>query len=152
LAPLDDRQPEPYVPEHSVPSVGYGNGGKAMTILRVIFVVVAVCLGGLTSAHALDESDIQAAIENAKTPADHEAIAAYFDEQAKEARETATRHQKMGAVYKKSPPGPPKGGGGPALHKTMGDHCDSVAAKYEQAAKDYEAMAAAHRAEAKAVR
>jgi hypothetical protein len=107
-------------------------------------------LVGSSPARALDSADLPKAIENAKTAADHEAIAAYFDERAKDARAAATRHREMGAVYKKRPPTSLKSGGGHAFHVQMGEHCDDLVKSYEQAAKDYEAMAASHRAEAKA--
>lgn len=117
-----------------------------------LFVAISLAVVGLSAAHALDTADLPKAIENAKTPADHEAIATYFDEQAKDALATAADHQRMGAIYKKRPPVSPKSGDTHAFHTQMGQHCDDLVKKYEQAAKDYEAMAASHRAEAKVVR
>ena len=113
-------------------------------------VVISLVVVGLTAAHALDSGDLPKAIENAKTPADHEAISAYFDKEAKEARATAARHRQMSAAYKRRPPTPPKSGGTDTFGTEMREHCDDLVNKYEQAGKDYEAMAAAHRAQAKA--
>jgi hypothetical protein len=121
-------------------------------LVHAFLVVATVSAVGVVAAQALDASDLPQAIENAKTAADHEAIAAYFDEQAKEARAAAARHEKMGATYKKHPPTSPKSGSGHAFHAQMGEHCDDLVSQYEEAARDYEAMAAAHRAEAKAAR
>ena len=119
----------------------------------VLFVVMSLATVGPRSAHALDAADLPKAIESAKTAADHEAIATYFEEQAKEARATAKRHQEMGAIYKKeSSPAPKSGGAAHLFHTQMGEHCDDLATKYEKVAKDYEAMAAEHRAQAKAAR
>lgn len=120
-------------------------------VTHALLVSLSLVLAGVTAGHALDAADLPKAIEGAKTSADHEAIAAYFDAQAKQARETAASHEQMGAVYKKRPPVSPKGGSH-AFHDSMGDHCDALVSKYEQAAEDYEEMAAAHRAEAKAAR
>ena len=49
---------------------------------------------------AIDATDLQAAIENAKTTADHEAIADYFDAQAKAALATVQEHREMLAGYR----------------------------------------------------
>jgi hypothetical protein len=123
-----------------------------MRFFHAVLVVVTLTFAGVVAAHALDSADLPKAIENAKTPADHEAIAAYFDEQAKEARATADMHRQMGGAYRKRPPTSPKGGGSDTFGTRMRGHCEDLVSKYEQVAKDDEAMAAAHRAEAKATR
>jgi hypothetical protein len=120
-----------------------------MRIVHATLVVALLSFVGV-GARALTAADLPDAIANAKTPADHEAIAAYYDEEAKTAREQAKRHQDMGAVYKKAPAAPAKAGGGHVFHRQMGEHCDKIAATYEESAKELETMAAAHRAQAKA--
>ena len=106
-----------------------------------VAVVVALALPALR-AGAAEEVDIEKRIVEAKTPADHEAIAAYYDQQAAAAREKAAEHRKMGESYKKA--------GGALAHKThFHEHCESLVRIYESAAKDYAAMAAAHRQMAK---
>lgn len=105
-----------------------------------------------TALLALDAADLPDAIENAKTASDHEAIAAYYDTEAKAARAEAERHRRMGAAYGKHP----AAGGGKGirspLSKTMPPHCNELVTTYETAAKDYEAMAAAHREAASEVK
>lgn len=92
------------------------------------------------SANAAD--DIAAMIANAKTAADHEAIATYYDKEAATAKESAARHTKMLAVIKTQ--------GGPAIAKWhMDKHCEDLIQQYESAAKMYGEMAAAHREMAK---
>ena len=82
-------------------------------------------------------------IASAKTPADHEAIAAYYDGQAKELRQKVEEHRKMGAAYKRE-------GGGALLHKTHFDeHCATLTRIYNAGAKEYNALATAHREMAK---
>src|SRR5262250_2316003 len=93
-------------------------------------------------ARAAEEMDIDKMIESAKTPADHEAIAAYYDHEAAAARAKAEEHRKMGEDYKKA--------GGALTHKTHFDeHCQSLVRIYEGAAKENAALAAAHRQMAK---
>jgi hypothetical protein len=57
----------------------------------------------LAASHALgaDDFDVDKAIAAAKTAADHEAIAAYFDKEAAEAQAKADNHAKMEEAYKK---------------------------------------------------
>ena len=90
------------------------------------------------SAHA---AAIDAQIAAAKTPADHEAIAAWYDEQAKAAEAKAAEHRKMGQEYQKA--------GGPAGKAQLPAHCNGLVKIYTSAAKEYAAMAKAHREMAK---
>jgi hypothetical protein len=96
-------------------------------------------------AIALDATDLPSAIANAKTPADHEAIAAYYDAQAKAAREKVEQHRAMASAYK----GHPAPAGSKTTHSgvfsSMPSHCDDLVKMNESARKEYEAMAAAHR-------
>jgi hypothetical protein len=96
----------------------------------------------MTQAVAADCSGIEAKIAAAKTAADHEAIAACYDDMAKEARAKASEHKDMGAAYRKS--------GGASVGKlALPQHCDYFTKTYDAEAKMYEQMAAAHRQMAK---
>jgi len=107
----------------------------------VVALVTALSLPAFTAGAAY-AADIEEMIASAKTPADHEAIAAYFDKQAADAKAKAEEHRKMGESYKK--------GGGALAEKThFHEHCEALVKIYNQAAKDYAAMAAAHRDMAK---
>jgi hypothetical protein len=93
-------------------------------------------------APAAQAADIMDKITAAKTPADHEEIAKWYDDQAKEAEDKAAEHKKMGQMYKK--------GGGPFAGKThFYEHCEALVRNYTGEAKEYRALAAAHRAMAK---
>jgi hypothetical protein len=90
-------------------------------------------------------TDIAAMIANAKTAADHQAIAAYYDKEAASAKEAAAVHRKMLAAIQSQ--------GGPAIAKWhMDTHCEQLIEQYESAAKMYTDMAAAHREMAKDVK
>ena len=116
--------------------------GAAIRTLGLVLLLAIACPG---AARALDPGDLPNAIENAKTPADHEALAAYFEGEAKTAREMAERHRRMGERYRNlRKPAGLKGVRAP-LERTMPRHCEKLVASYEAAAKEYEAMAAAHR-------
>ena len=113
------------------------------TFLASSLVVISLILG--VPARALDAADLPAAIENATTAADHEAIAAYYDAEAKAATATAERHRVMADAYKKTPKAPAGKGNRLAIYRTMPDHCGDLVKDYKAAAHEYEKMAAAHR-------
>jgi len=116
-------------------------GTRMLLAAGAVALVTALSVPAL-AADAAQPADIEKMIASAKTPADHEAIAAYYDKQAAEARAKAEEHRRMGEDYKR--------GGGALAEKThFHEHCEALTRSYNQAAKDYEALAAAHRDMAK---
>ncbi len=115
------------------------------TFLFCFLFVASLVFVAPKAAIAIDATDLPSAIANAKTPADHEAIAAYYDAQAKAAREKVEQHRAMASAYK----GHPAPAGSKTTHSgvfsTMPNHCDDLVKMYESSRKEYEAMAAAHR-------
>ena len=108
----------------------------------IVAVVVAALSLVATRSFAAEDFDIDKAIATAKTAADHEAIAAYYDKEAAEAQAKADSHAKMGEDYKKL--------GGAATEKVhLEQHCESLSKSYAGAAKEAKALAAAHRVMAK---
>jgi len=88
--------------------------------------------------------DVDQMITSAKTAADHEAIAKHFADKASDREAVAARHRKMAETYKKV--------GGAAIEKWHLDaHCENLARSDEAAAKEYQALAEAHRELAKSV-
>jgi hypothetical protein len=100
-----------------------------------------------TYAPAAEDMDILQKVQSAKTPADHEAIAAYYDQQAAAAKKKAAEHEKMAATYT---------GGGTSIGKgypaAMPQHCQALAKSYNDEAAHYAAMAQAHRELAKSAK
>lgn len=104
-------------------------------------------LAGLASSCASSKSqaEILRMIADAKTPADHEAIAEYYDRQASEAAESAQfyeamahrYHQPAGQSYR-SMQGHPRWG--------TPEHCIKIARYYEDVEAQDSELAAAHRA------
>jgi hypothetical protein len=111
--------------------------------------LLTALVGAPSFTAAADEADLAALVENAKTAADHEAIAKLYDEEAAAARKKVAEHQKMGDSYKHVPAFNPKT---QLAHFDMPKHCASLVKSYESAAKEAEEMAAAHRAAAKAAK
>jgi hypothetical protein len=111
--------------------------------------LLAAALVGAPTFTAADDKAMEDMVQNAKTAADHEAIAKMYDEEAAAAKKKAEEHTKMGARYKHYESGNPKTQG---VHFDMPKHCANLVKSYEAAAKEAEEMASAHRAMAKGVK
>ena len=113
------------------------------TITIVVALMIIGALGYSPVSRAEEGKNVEQMITEAKTPADHEAIAAYYDKEAKDAHAKHAEHQKMGELYKKNP----------ALNKSgFSTHCDIIASNYNKTAKEYEALAKLHRDMAKSAK
>jgi len=114
------------------------------TRIRVGAFVSLLAIGALAFSPVvvLAGEKIEKKIAAAKTAADHEAIAAHYEKEAKTAEAKAKYHAEMGAAYKKT--------GGALIEKQHADqHCDAIKAAYEAIAKENAALAEGHRAQAK---
>ena len=79
--------------------------------------------------------DLEKAVTGAKTPADHEAIASYYDREGATAQAKATEHRKMEEAYRNL--------AGKGQFK-MEEHCQRLVQHCESIATDNAALAAAH--------
>jgi hypothetical protein len=80
--------------------------------------------------------NLEKAVREAKTPADHEAIAAYYDKEATTATAKVEEHRRLAETYRSI-----AGSKGPL---PMEGHCQQLAQTYESAAADNAALATAH--------
>ena len=112
-------------------------------IIAVMFISIGAFGSTLASFAAEEGKAIEQMITAAKTPADHEAIAAHYEKEAQAAHAKHAEHQKMKEWYDKNP-GLSKSG--------FGTHCNLIAAHYDKTGKEYEALAKLHRDMAKAAK
>lgn len=91
-----------------------------------------------TTVSTAPSPDLAAKIQNAKTPADHEELAAIYERDAQEALGQAKLHRQMARNYSSML-------GGRALGSTMPSHCESTAQKYEAIAEEKKTLAKLHR-------
>jgi len=112
---------------------------SAIRALALAFSLAFLLAPGVSLAQA-DDSLEKVLIETASTPAQHQALATFFRAKAAEAKQDAESHRNMTRWY---------GSKNPVATKQSG-HCKDIAAKFDELAKDYEALAAGHEAEAKA--
>jgi hypothetical protein len=109
----------------------------------VMLVLAAISLPA-KSASAAENVDILQMLQTAKTPADHEAIAKYYDAQAAEAKRNAELHRKMASSYTGG--STPIGKGAKA---SLPQHCLALAKDFDTEAAHYAAMAEMQRELAK---
>ena len=107
--------------------------------IAVVATLAIVGFGYFSLSLAEEGKSIEQMIAEAKTPANHEAIAAWYEKQAQAAHQEHAEHKKLRDLYVAAP----------SKSTVLGTHCDAVAKKYEEIAKEYETMARMHREMAK---
>ena len=107
------------------------------------FALLGLLMLQAPAAYTTENEDLATMVEQAKTAADHEAIAARYDQLAAEAKKEAERHRKMEKSYAVG------ASTGRVGLTPMPQHCTAIAKRYEGMAAEYTAMAAAHREMAK---
>jgi hypothetical protein len=116
---------------------------KTWKVISAATAILAITgLNSLPFSSAAEETNIEQMIEQAKTPADHEALAAYYEKEAQAAKQKYELHKKMEAAYSRFPSLKQK--------SNILFHCDTLAKDYETMAKQYEMLAQIHREMAKA--
>lgn len=100
-----------------------------------VFLTVFLTLStGVVIAETVTDANVAKLTATAKTAADHEAIAAYYQQEAKEALERVKLHENM---LRTTGPAAP----GKQLFNSMKPHCERLIKAYQEAAEDYEALA-----------
>jgi hypothetical protein len=90
-------------------------------------------------AQQAEKFDLDKAITGAKTPADHEAIASYYEKESATAKDKAMEHRKLAETYRTLAVS------GRGIQFPMENHCRQLVQTYENAAADNAALAEAHR-------
>src|SRR5512147_697519 len=80
-------------------------------------------------ADAITDDNVVEAVSAAKTPADHQALAAYFTAKAEAATEQAEKHAMMATAFTGK------------ARKNMQMHCNALVRSFKDQAKDYAALA-----------
>ncbi len=111
----------------------------------IMVITCLVLLGTLfmpvyrASAQEVTDANLDQSIAAAKTPAEHEAIAAYYDKEAADAEAKAKLHHAMHHRYEDFKMKP----------ADMAHHCDELAKYFERVADQDKALAKEHREMAK---
>lgn len=120
--------------------------------LTIALTLIALTLLSLISVYSAEQpiiskKELKTLLTTAKTPADHQKIAAYYRHEAQRLRQSAKEHQEWAEIYAKAP------AGAESKHPEMTNgapHCEKWADLEEQEAKEADALAAAHADMAKA--
>jgi len=117
--------------------------GKTKLALLALVSALLACLSVPTiRAFAKEHMGMSDMITAAKTPAQHEKLAAHYEQEAKAARAKSAEHAKMADAYRKA--------GGPLIEKLHFDqHCDTLTKSYATMAEEFEALAKAEHEAAK---
>jgi hypothetical protein len=112
---------------------------KWLSSLVAVMAVLGIAAFVSLSFGAADEwAAIEQRIRDAKTAADHQALAAFYEKEAQAAHKLHNTHVTMEGAY--------------AASRTMQErgrpteHCRVIADKYRDVAKEYETLAAMHKA------
>lgn len=105
-------------------------------------VALALAAGAFIAAGAepISHDQLMHKVQSAKTRADHEEIAAIYEQQAATDRAAAENHRRMERLYKGFDPSQ----GGRASGQ-MALHCKNLAEGYARAAEEHGALAQLHR-------
>ena len=114
-----------------------------VTLAMLALVAVFYLSTQRAGAQQAEKFDLEKAITGAKTPADYEAIASYYDREAATAKDKAAEHRRLAETYRTL------AASGRAPLQPMGLHCQQLAQIYENAAADNAALAAGNRQMAK---
>src|SRR6266851_2144551 len=122
-----------------------GRKMKRVTMLLVIglalFAAAAVpTIRAIAQQETVTADNLDQAITNAKTAADHEAIAAYYEGQAEDTKKKANLHRRTAEAYRKF---------GMSKQVYTAEMCDKIAAMWDKIAADQEKLGMAHREMAK---
>src|SRR5262245_8255686 len=102
---------------------------KLVWVAALAAALAIASAGSPVRADTITDDNVEAAMAAAKTPADHEALAAYFTAKSKAAEAEVQKHKTMSKLFS---------GKGSSSWEA---HCHSLMKTAEQQAKDYAALA-----------
>jgi len=109
-------------------------------ILMLITVASLPIIRAGAQSSVVTDDNLNEMIANAKTPSDHEAIAAYYEQQAADAKKKAALHRNTADTYRKLKISKPVG---------MAEMCDGIASMWTKIAAGDTKLANAQRELAK---
>ena len=100
-----------------------------MGAIGIAALALGLSLGGYAVADEASSSPMVQKILGAKSKADAEALAAQYEQEARDLQAKAQEHREMAKAYK-------TGYFGPGGKFDLARHCSNLAKKYEEAAKE----------------
>jgi hypothetical protein len=121
--------------------------GVFAVAIAMLTAVVSVPAGAAKDK-TLSKTELRNLVANAKTAADHERIAQYFDSVATKYEAESKKHEEEASYYAVHPT-PATGKQQGFYSQSMQRHCPNLAAKLKEAAQEARLIAAGHREMAK---
>ena len=106
----------------------------------VLGAFVVLTLNGCVAEGPVKPAGLEKKIEEARTGADHQEIAAVYERQSKDDRYASERHSALARLY-----GQRQFGRAGVTNRAMVEHCQNLARIYQQAAEENLALAKGHR-------
>jgi hypothetical protein len=100
-------------------------------IIAIVAVLGMVALVAVPWGVAGERKSLAQRVRDAKTPADHQALAAVFEKEAQAAQQKAKQHSQLKDAYAAKPD-----------MQMMVSNCESLVKHYQEVTKDLEDMAA----------
>jgi hypothetical protein len=104
-------------------------GKRALVGAFAAALAIAWAAPAVRAADAITDDNVDQAVAAAKTPADHQALAAYFTSKAEAATAKVDSHRRMATAFS----GKQK--------ENWRTHCDALIGAYKKEAKEYIALA-----------
>lgn len=117
------------------------------TISAVAVVLTIAAIGFLSSGSAEQGENLKQMVAEAKTPADHQAVAAFYQEESARLQKDATRHAELAQWWANLAGGEALGSG----RYQQAEHCRRFADLLEKAAHEAQALAKGHESMAQSV-
>lgn len=111
-----------------VPMCRFFRRASHALVLALIATALIGSMGSAVRADQITDDNVNAMMAAATTPAEHDALAAFFTKKAEAALASAEAHDRMGAPYAAKSP-------------NINAHCRNLAASFRKEAKDYAALA-----------
>ncbi len=121
-----------------------------MDPIKVLALVLAILtLGGCAAEGPIKPADFEQKIEAAHTRADHQEIAAVYEQQAEGDRVAVERHRGLARAYERGYIAGGTRARGSSIarreNKSLAAHCENLVRIYQQAAEENLALAKEHR-------
>ena len=120
---------------------------RSIAARAAVLGLTLLAFAAVQPSSARADDDMMTKVQQAKTAADHEAIAAEYDKMAADAKKQADAHRKMEKTYATG-----SYAGGKVTPTPLPQHCAALAKHYDSVAQEYTTLAEAHRAMAKAAK
>lgn len=115
----------------------YPKAPKYLIIASIFGALLAMGACAGKTVRLEGEAALEQAVEQAKTPADHKAVAAQYDKEAERLLQLAERHERLAQTYARTD--------NPKMAGDSARHCRNIARQLRESAEEMRSLARMHR-------